>query len=207
MASFAWTNGPTSKPALAAPVFIWHQDLGLGTFVVGLVAGAQFAASLLSRFWAGNYADSRGAKRALITGLLVAAAARLLYFLSLLFVDKPKISVTILLLGRGVLGAAESFIVTGAFSWGLALAGPQNTGKIMAWVGTVMYAAFAVAAPRRPDWLVVREVSQRFEFKGLKILPVQQPPTLVVGGLCMMRLTRILIFPFFPLGIMDQRLF
>jgi hypothetical protein len=24
-----------------------HQDLGLGTFVVGLVAGAQFAASLL----------------------------------------------------------------------------------------------------------------------------------------------------------------
>jgi predicted MFS family arabinose efflux permease len=51
------------------------------------------------------------------------------------------------LLGRGVLGAAESFIVTGAFSWGLALAGPQNTGKIMAWVGTAMYAAFAVGAP------------------------------------------------------------
>jgi MFS family permease len=55
--------------------------------------------------------------------------------------------VTILLLGRAVLGAAESFIVTGAFSWGLALAGPQNTGKIMAWVGTAMYAAFAVGAP------------------------------------------------------------
>jgi MFS family permease len=51
------------------------------------------------------------------------------------------------LLGRAVLGAAESFIVTGAFSWGLALAGPQNTGKIMAWVGTAMYAAFAVGAP------------------------------------------------------------
>jgi len=59
---------------LALPVLPLHvhQDLGLGTFVVGLVAGAQFAASLLSRFWAGNYADSRGAKRALITGLLVA---------------------------------------------------------------------------------------------------------------------------------------
>src|SRR5258705_3481575 len=107
---------------LALPVLPLHvhQDLGLGTFVVGLVAGAQFAASLLSRFWAGDYADSRGAKRALITGLVVAAAAGLLYFVSLLFVDKPKISVTILLLGRAVLGAAESFIVTGAFSWGLA---------------------------------------------------------------------------------------
>jgi MFS family permease len=98
-------------------------------------------------FWADNYADSRGAKRAIVTGLLVAAAAGLLYFLSLFFVDKPKTSVTILLLGRAVLGGAESFIVTGAFTWGLALAGPQNTGKIMAWVGTAMYAAFAVGAP------------------------------------------------------------
>jgi MFS family permease len=124
-----------------------HQDLGLGTFVVGLVAGAQFAASLLSRFWAGNYADSRGAKRALVTGLLVAAASGLLYLLSLLFAGEPVTSVTILLMGRAVLGGAESFIVTGAFTWGLALVGPQNTGKIMAWVGTAMYAAFAVGAP------------------------------------------------------------
>ncbi|HXL27145.1 MAG TPA: hypothetical protein VN952_10710, partial [Chthoniobacterales bacterium] len=44
-------------------------------------------------------------------------------------------------------GVAESFIVTGAFTWGLSLVGPQNTGKIMAWVGTAMYAAFAVGAP------------------------------------------------------------
>jgi predicted MFS family arabinose efflux permease len=56
-------------------------------------------------------------------------------------------SVTILLLGRAVLGGAESFIVTGALSWGLALAGPQNTGKVMAWVGTAMYVAYAVGAP------------------------------------------------------------
>jgi len=124
-----------------------HQDLGLGAFVVGLVAGAQFGASLLSRFWAGDYADSRGGKRAVVTGLLVAAAAGLLYLLSLRFVGEAEISVTILLLGRAVLGGVESFIVTGAFSWGLALLRPQNTGQIMAWVGTAMYAAFAVGAP------------------------------------------------------------
>jgi MFS family permease len=52
-----------------------HEGLGLGTFVVGLVAGSQFAASLLSRFWAGHYADRRSAKRAVVTGLLVAAAS------------------------------------------------------------------------------------------------------------------------------------
>jgi MFS family permease len=134
---------------LALPVLPLHvhQGLGLGAFVVGLVAGAQFAASLLSRFWAGHFADSRGAKRATVTGLLVAAVAGLLYLLSLGFVRQPGTSVTILLLGRAVLGGAESYIVTGAFTWGLALAGPQNTGQIMAWVGTAMYAAFAIGAP------------------------------------------------------------
>jgi hypothetical protein len=37
-----------------------------------------------------------------------------------------------------------------------------------------------------------------------EILPVQRPPTLAVGERYMMRLTRILRFPFFPLSIMDQ---
>jgi MFS family permease len=115
--------------------------------VVGLVAGAQFGASLLSRFWAGHYADSRGAKRSTVTGLLLAAVAGLLYLLSLWFVSQAGTSVTILLLGRAVLGGAESFIVTGAFTWGMALVGRKNTGQIMAWVGTAMYAAFAVGAP------------------------------------------------------------
>ena len=37
-----------------------HQGLGLNAFVVGLVTGSQFAASLISRVWSGHYADSRG---------------------------------------------------------------------------------------------------------------------------------------------------
>jgi predicted MFS family arabinose efflux permease len=71
----------------------------------------------------------------------------LLYLLSLLFIRQPVTSVAILMLGRAVLGGAESFIVTGAFTWGLALVGSENTGTIMAWVGTAMYAAFAIGAP------------------------------------------------------------
>src|SRR5437899_4388947 len=134
---------------LAMPVLPLHvhEGLGLSTFVVGLVAGSQFAASLFSRLWAGRHSDSRGAKHAVVAGLLLAALAGLLYLLSLRFVSEPAISVTILLLGRTLLGAGESFIITGAQTWGLALAGAQNTGKVLAWMGTAMYAAFALGAP------------------------------------------------------------
>ena len=124
-----------------------HQVLGLGPFAVGLVAGSQFVASLLSRVWAGHHADSRGAKRAVIVGLLGAAASGAFYGLSLAFVNAPEASVAILLAGRALLGAAESFIITGAIGWGLALVESSHTGKVIAWVGSAMFAAFAVGAP------------------------------------------------------------
>src|ERR1041384_1659757 len=74
-----------------------HQGLGLSAFVVGLVAGSQFAASLISRVWAGRYSDRRGAARAVITGLASAVVPGLLYLLSLVFAGTPWISVSILL--------------------------------------------------------------------------------------------------------------
>jgi MFS family permease len=128
------------------PLYV-HNGLGFGTFVVGLVAGSQFAASLISRPWAGHYSDGRGAKRAVVLGLLAASASGLLYLCSLLIRHIPEGSVAVLLLGRAVLGGAESFIITAAVSWGLAVVDPQNTGKVIAWVGSAMFAAFAIGAP------------------------------------------------------------
>lgn len=124
-----------------------HNGLGFGTFVVGLVAGSQFGASLILRPWAGQYSDSRGAKRAVIVGLLAAAASGLLYLLSLCLESAPLTSVSILLVGRGLLGGAESFIITATVSWGLALVDSRNTGRVIAWVGSAMFAAFAIGAP------------------------------------------------------------
>lgn len=124
-----------------------HDGLGFGTFMVGLVAGSQFAASLISRPWAGHYSDSRGAKRAVVVGLLAASTSGLLYLLSLHFGSAPLIAVSILLVGRALLGGAESFIITAAVSSGLAIVDPRSTGKVIAWVGSAMFAAFAIGAP------------------------------------------------------------
>ena len=113
---------------LAMPVLPLHvhDGLGLGTFVVGLVAGSQFARLARLAVWAGRFSDSRGAKRRsspacwpqLPQGSSTSCRSR--------SSPRPRVSVTILLLGRALLGAAESFIITGAVSWGMALRGPAE---------------------------------------------------------------------------------
>ena len=86
---------------LAMPVLPLHvhSGLGLGTFIVGLVAGSQFAAAILSRVWAGRYADTRGPKTAVVAGLIIATAAGLLYLLSLQFLGRSA-AAGVLLGGR-----------------------------------------------------------------------------------------------------------
>src|SRR4051812_17550850 len=124
-----------------------HDGLGFGPIMVGVVAGFQFASALLARLWAGGVADRHGAKRAVMLGLAGAALAGALYWLSLLFTTAPIIGISVLLAGRAVLGAAESFMITGATTWGLVRVGSQNAGKVIAWMGTAMFAAFAGGAP------------------------------------------------------------
>ncbi|MCS3450283.1 MULTISPECIES: arabinose transporter [Bradyrhizobium] len=133
----------------ALPVLPLHvsRDLGFGSVVVGMVAGTQFAASLLSRVWSGSYSDTKGGKRAVVTGLVTAAVAGLLYLLSSVFEGTPTLSITVLLVGRAALGGAESFIVTGGVSWGFALVDSAHAGKVIAWVGTAMFAALACGGP------------------------------------------------------------
>jgi MFS family permease len=124
-----------------------HDRLGMGASVVGLVIGAQFAAALLSRAWAGNFADTRGAKRAVMAGFLCTSASGLLFLASLSVVGTPVLSVWVLVAGRVLLALGESLVVTGTMGWGIGLVGPQNGGKVMAWLGMAIYAALAFGAP------------------------------------------------------------
>lgn len=130
----------------ALPVYI-HEKLGFGEFTVGLVSGAQFAAALLFRLWAGKISDQRGPKFAVISGLVTAAVAGMLYLVSLMALGRPLMSVGILIAGRALLGGAESLIMIGAQSWSLALGGRGSVGKMLAWIGTAMFLALALGAP------------------------------------------------------------
>jgi MFS family permease len=133
--------------ALPVLPFFVRDSLGFGPAMVGVVAGCQFAAALIARIWAGRAADTKGAKWAVMAGFAGATLAGLLYLGSFSVLSLPRVSIGVLLAGRGVLGAAESFIITGATTWGLARVGAHNAGKVIAWMGTAMFAAFAAGAP------------------------------------------------------------
>lgn len=124
-----------------------HDDLEFNAFAVGCVTAAQFVASLASRLYAGRYADMHGGRRAIALGLVVTFIGGVFYLASLPMHDHHDLALGLILLGRAIVGSAESLIITGGMTLGLALAGSKNTGRVIAWVGTAMFAAFALGSP------------------------------------------------------------
>ncbi|WP_206078449.1 arabinose transporter [Poseidonocella sp. HB161398] len=123
-----------------------HQDLGFGPGIVGLIAGSQFCAALVSRLWAGNLADRLGAKRAVELGLILAVLGGLAYCVSLQSAS-PVLAALLLVLARALVGAAESLVITGGIAWGLGLVSAGEKGKAISWIGMSMFAAFAFGGP------------------------------------------------------------
>jgi MFS family permease len=124
-----------------------HDVLGFGPFVVGVVAGGQFTAALISRLWAGRLSDTHGAKRAVSLGLVASVISGVFYLASLLILHLPVLSVALIVIGRTLLGGAESLIITGGIAWGLGLVSAEKSAKVIAWVGMAMFGALAVGAP------------------------------------------------------------
>ncbi len=124
-----------------------HGTLGFGASLVGLAMGAQSVATLFTRQYAGNIADAKGARSAVIKGLLACALSCVIYLASVWFVAIPPVSLAILLAGRVLLGLGESLLITASMAWGIGLLGPQHSGRVIAWSGIAMYGAMAIGAP------------------------------------------------------------
>lgn len=124
-----------------------HDTLLFGNTVVGLVIGIQSVATLITRGYAGWLSDTRGARTAVLLGLAMCSIAGVVYFLSLLVTSQPTVSLAVLLLGRIVLGVGEGALLTGMLAWGVALAGVQNTGRVIGYLGIAMWGALAFGAP------------------------------------------------------------
>ncbi|MDR3426566.1 MULTISPECIES: MFS transporter [Silvimonas] len=133
-------------PLAVLPSYV-HLDLGFGSVLAGLVISAQYLATLASRPQAGRMSDNLGAKRTVLYGLAAAGVSGVFMLLAALTSHMPGVSFALLLVGRLILGFAESCCGTGAITWGIGTVGAQHTAKVISWNGVATYGALAVGAP------------------------------------------------------------
>lgn len=133
-------------PLPVIPLFV-HDRLGFDPIVVGIVIGAQAAATLLARPLAGGVSDQRGTRTAVIFGALISVLAGLFYYLGTWLEFSPSASLAAIIAGRLALGLGDSLFLTGAMAWGVQLGGSKNAGKGLMSIGIALYAAVAIGAP------------------------------------------------------------
>jgi MFS family permease len=115
-------------PLPVIPLFV-HDRLGFDPLIVGIVIGAQAAATLLARPLAGGLSDRRGTRAAVIVGALISSLAGVFYFIATFLESSSAASLTAIIAGRLALGLGDSLFLTGAMAWGVQLGGPKNAGK------------------------------------------------------------------------------
>ena len=133
-------------PLAVLPGYV-HSELGFGAVIAGLVISVQYLATLLSRPYAGRIIDNLGSKRAVLIGLVGCGLSGVFMLFAAWFSSLPAVSLGSLLIGRLVLGSAESLVGSGAIGWGIGRVGAANTAKVISWNGIASYGALAVGAP------------------------------------------------------------
>jgi MFS family permease len=153
-------------PALSLYV---HEQLGFSGFVVGWVIGIQSIVTVLTRHFAGTLSDQHGPRWVVLRGLPLAALAAGFYLASALLPVAPAAKLALLLVGRVLLGVAESLFITGTMTWGIGRIGTARTGKVMAWQGIAMFAAFGLGAP------LGLALHSAYGFAGVAVLAIATP--------------------------------
>ncbi|WDD93709.1 MFS transporter [Burkholderia sp. FERM BP-3421] len=112
-----------------------HDRLDANAVVAGLAVTIGSLATMLSRPFAGRFADVRGSRPIVIAGALLGVLGGLLHLVAA--------TLPVLILARLVLGAGEGALFTGCIGWVLAHAEPSRRGKIAGHFGLSMWAGLA----------------------------------------------------------------
>ena len=124
-----------------------HLQLHFNTVLAGLAISAQYVATVLSRPQAGRMADSVGARRTVLSGLIACAASGIVLLLSGFLSVLPLACLGLILLSRLILGFGESWLATGSCLWGIGRVGQEHTARVISWSGICSYGGIALGAP------------------------------------------------------------
>ncbi|CAB3791386.1 MFS transporter [Pararobbsia alpina] len=153
-------------PLAILPSYV-HENLGMGAVLAGLVISVQYVATLASRPFAGRLSDTMGAKRVVSLGLVLCCVSGVFYLLAALIDEhQPLVALATLMVGRLMVGCAESLVGTGAIQWAIGTVGLNRTGKVISWNGIATYGGLAAGAPL--GVVLVRLIG--FEALGLTVI-------------------------------------
>ncbi|MFK3771251.1 MFS transporter [Pseudomonas sp. NPDC089406] len=133
-------------PLAVLPGYV-HNQLGFSAVIAGLVISVQYLATLLSRPTASRIIDNLGSKKAVMWGLAGCGLSGVFMLACHFLTPWPWLSLACLLVGRLVLGSAESLVGSGSIGWGIGRVGADNTAKVISWNGIASYGALAIGAP------------------------------------------------------------
>lgn len=133
-------------PLAVLPGYV-HDVMGYSAFWAGLVISLQYLATLLSRPYAGRFADRLGPKKIVIFGLGGCFLSGICYLLAAAVAGWTLTSLALLCLGRVILGVGQSFTGSGATLWGVGIVGSAHIGRVISWSGIATYGAMALGAP------------------------------------------------------------
>jgi MFS family permease len=124
-----------------------HLQLHFNTVLAGLAISAQYVATVLSRPQAGRMADTMGARRTVLSGLIASGVSGLCLFGCGFLGSLPLACLALMFLSRLILGFGESWLATGASLWGIARVGQEHTARVISWSGICSYGGLAIGAP------------------------------------------------------------
>jgi MFS family permease len=128
------------------PSFV-HLNLGYNTVLAGLIISMEYVATVLSRPQAGRMVDHLGAKRTVGYGLVIGGVSGVFTLVAAFCLHIPWLGLSLLVIGRLLLGVSESMTSTGATMWGILKVGSEHTAIVISWNGICTYGALAIGAP------------------------------------------------------------
>lgn len=117
------------------PVYL-HEQAGASTFLTGLLIGLSSGFALLGRLLAGKTADIKGRRTALLLGMILCAAAGLLYL--------PVFGLWALAAGRVLHGLGEGFFVTAAVAWAVDIAPETRRAQALGFLSSGIWGGVSI---------------------------------------------------------------